>query len=234
MRPFLHLCLVLTSAACSEHEVTVDFYPGDGHELELTRRERHAIQEIADATAVEARQLFPALPTALVLGVETGTQVIEETGEGAAAHSPNTVYWTVDATRRGGVAAIVDRQLRATLFHELHHLVRDGHIERRSLLDAAVAEGMATVFERDQAGIRVPWGDYPENVSEWVEELMALPETEDPRPWTFLHPDGRRWVAYKVGTYLVDQAVLASGRSPAELVLTPTSEVLELARSRCR
>jgi hypothetical protein len=209
--------------------VTVELHPGDGHGL--TRRERHAIQKIADATAVEVRHLIPALPSPLSLGVETGTNVIEETGETAVAHSPRSVHWTVDATRRGGAAAVIDRQLRATLFHEFHHLVRDGHIERRSLLDAAVAEGMATVFERDLAGGRVPWGEYPEDVSEWAEELMALPDGEDPRPWMFQHPDGRRWIAYKVGTYLVDRAIVASGKSSAELVSTPTREVLEMART---
>jgi hypothetical protein len=47
----------------------------------------------------------------------------------------------------------------------------------------------------------------------------------------FQHPDGRRWIAYKVGTYLVDRAIAASGKSSAELVLTPTREVLEMARA---
>ena len=150
----------------------------------------------------------------------------------SATHAPSTVDWTVDATRSGGAAAIIGRQLRATLFHELHHLVRDAHIERRSVLDATVAEGMATVFERDQAGGRAPWGDYPENVSDWAEELIALPEAEEPRPWLFRHPDGRRWIAYKVGTYLVDRAVAASGKSAAELVLVPTRDVVEMARAR--
>jgi hypothetical protein len=229
MRRLSPLLLILACAACTEREVTVDFYPGDGHEL--TRRERNAIQTIADATAVEVRHLLPALPKQLVLGVETGTKVIDETGETAVARSPNTVYWTVDASRTGGAAAIIEKQLRATLFHEFHHLVRDGHIERTTLLDAAVAEGLATAFERDQTGVPVPWGEYPENVSEWVTELMAVPATEDPRRWMFRHPDGRRWIAYKVGTYLVDRAVSASGKTPAELVVTSTRELVDLARS---
>lgn len=46
----------------------------------------------------------------------------------------------------------------------------------------------------------------------------------------FRHPDGRRWIAYKVGTYLVDRAVRASGKTPAELVVTSTRELVELAR----
>ena len=53
----------------------VEFRRGDGREL--TRRERDAIQKIADDTAVEVRRLLPALPRPLVLGVETGTNVIE-------------------------------------------------------------------------------------------------------------------------------------------------------------
>ncbi len=229
MRLLTHLAFLLACAACTEHEVTVEFYPGDGHEL--TRRERNAIQTIADTTAVEVRRLLPALPARLHLEVETGTKVIEETGETGSSHPPDTVIWRVDATRKGGAAAIIDRQLRATLFHEFHHLVRDGHIKRVSLLDAAVAEGLATVFERDQAGGPTPWGEYPENVSEWMDELMAVPEMEDRRPWMSRHPDGRRWIAYKVGTYLAERAVQASGKSPAALVVTPTREVIQMAHA---
>ena len=79
---------------------------------------------------------------------------------------------------------IVETQLRATLFHEFHHLVRDANVPSRSLMDRAVTEGMATAFERDFAGADAPWGKYPDNVSDWVAELWHLggsPSSRTPR-----------------------------------------------------
>lgn len=84
-------------------------------------------------------------------------------------------------------------------------------------------------LERDFAGVHPPWGNYPADADQWVEQLRALPDTVERKPWLFGHPDGRRWIAHKAGTYLVDRAVRASGKSPSELVTRPTEEILELA-----
>ena len=98
-------------------------------------------------------------------------------------------------------------------------------------MDVVVSEGMATAFERDFAGASPPWGDYPDDISTWVDELIALPMSAfgSYAKWMFKHPDGRRWIGYRAGTYIVDQAMAASGLSSAELVLTGTAEVLQLA-----
>jgi hypothetical protein len=91
---------------------------------------------------------------------------------------------------------------------------------------------MATAFERDLARTRPPWGAYPDDVAGWLGELLALPPGAPRRPWMFRHPDGRRWIGFKVGTYLVDRAARASGRTPATMVGLSTDEVLRLAGAR--
>ena len=96
-------------------------------------------------------------------------------------------------------------------------------------MDDVVSEGLATVFERDSAKISVPWGDYPDNVSAWLAELMALPPDAPREQWFSRHPDGRRWIGYKVGAYLADRATRASRRSPADLVLVPTADIIGMA-----
>ena len=120
-------------------------------------------------------------------------------------------------------------QLRPTLFHEWHHLVRTQTGPVVSLMDHVIAEGMATVFERDFAGAPAPWGEYPADVSTWVKELMALPPNAQREHWMSRHPDGRRWIGYKAGAYLVDRAVNASGKSVAELVSVRAEDVIRLA-----
>jgi uncharacterized protein YjaZ len=140
------------------------------------------------------------------------------------------VVWLVDPTRPGGVASVVESWLRACLFHELHHLVRDASIARKTLLDFVVAEGMATVFERDYAHVTAPWGAYKtEEAVQWLEELRQLPPDAERHRWLHYHPDGRRWIGLKVGAYLVDRAMHRSAKSPVALVTVPTAEVLRLA-----
>jgi uncharacterized protein YjaZ len=178
------------------------------------------------------RRFLPALSDHIVLRVEAGHKVINETGETGSVFAPNVVYWTVDPRRSGGVMKIVEAQLRPTLFHEFHHLVRGTTINASSLMDRVITEGMATVFERDLAGAPVPWGDYPADVSRWVDELLALSPDARVDDWMFRHPDGRRWIGFKAGTYLVDRAARISGRSAAELVSTPTEEVIRIALTK--
>ena len=117
-----------------------------------------------------------------------------------AAIAFNRVGWTVNPDLPGGVAAIARAQLRSTLFHELHHVARGwvmyGGAAPGSFMEGVVSEGLATVFERDFGGWEPPWGEYPEDVEEWVAELLELPPSAPYSDWMFRHPDGRRWIPW--------------------------------------
>jgi uncharacterized protein YjaZ len=229
MRAIGLLLLASLALGCEQSGIEVIFYRSDGHRF--SNRERRAIERIARSTAVEVRRLLPALPHDITLSVEAGNSVIPETGETGSAGGTKAVQWTVDPDRAGGVEAIANAQLRRTLFHEFHHLVRDSTtVSKGRTVDSIILEGMATAFERDFAGAHPLWGIYPDNVGEWAKELFALPPGSSRRHWMFQHPDGRRWIGYKVGTYLVDRAMRASGRSAADLVSVATDEILRLAQ----
>lgn len=45
----------------------------------------------------------------------------------------------------------------------------------------------------------------------------------------FKHTDGRRWIGYRAGVYIVDQAQQKAGLSAADLVRASTYEVLNMA-----
>ncbi|ERS86190.1 hypothetical protein Q672_14985 [Marinobacter sp. EVN1] len=85
---------------------------------------RRTIGEVCADAEPEIRSLLGDLPENIELACQTGPYVIPETGEMGAAIAPNRIGWTVDDRLPGGVATIVRTQLRFTLFHELHHLVR--------------------------------------------------------------------------------------------------------------
>jgi uncharacterized protein YjaZ len=188
------------------------------------------IRSICATTEPEVRALLPMLAAELTLTVSTSAYVIPETGEVGASVAPGQIRWMV---RPDDVAGIAQRSLRFSLFHELHHNARGWCLNDPSpferFVHAAIAEGMATAFERDAAGSAPLWGEYPDDVDRWVEELLALPITADYGHWIFQHPDGRRWIGYRAGTYITDRAMQASGRTAAELVNVPGDEVLALA-----
>jgi hypothetical protein len=212
--------------ARASHDVEVQL-PTEGRAISAT--DRAALQEIADATLHDAQAVLPTLPKRLSFEVQLGKSVIPETGETATAVPPAGVIWTVDPDR--DLSWIIRTQLRPSLFHELHHLVRDEAVPRRSLMDHVVAEGMATAFERDMAKVDPPWGKPPPEteVMEWTRELLTQPESAPTKPWLIQHPDGRRWIGMRTGTFLVDRATKKSGRTAAGLASISTNEVLGLA-----
>ena len=227
MTKVLVLSYVLLFSACAERELTVRFLRSETYTFSSS--DQRAIEQVARAALTEVRELLRALPPTIELTVRPGNDVIAETGETASAMPPNGIMWTVDPSRHGGVAAITEKWLRATMFHELHHLARSTHVhELRTIADRAIYEGMATAFERDFSGVQTPWGAYPPNVNQWAIELLQLPEDASLREWIYSHPDGRKWIGMKVGTFWVDQAMAKSKRSSAELVATSTRDLLAL------
>lgn len=215
---------LLGGAGCESHDVEVEL-PSSGRAL--SRGERRELQAIADATFREVRARLDGLPPRLTLIVRWGNDVIPETGDSGAAGFPGNVGWTLDPDR--DALATIRTQLRRTLVHELHHLARASRIPTRSLVDRVVAEGLATAFERDVTKSDPPWGSPPPEVLDWTREILRQPDGADPHPWMIRHADGRRWAGMRVGTFLVDRATRASGKSAAELVTTPTAEILRLA-----
>ncbi|MBZ5488161.1 hypothetical protein HW452_11565 [Halomonas aquamarina] len=197
---------------------------------------RHAIESVCAATGSLVHAHLPMLAKDIELACETGRLVIPETGEMGLAISATRVGWTVDPDREESIASIAREQLRYTLFHELHHLARGWVIyrdePRTTFMEGVVSEGLATVFERDVGGRSAPWGEYPNNVRDWVDELLALPVTAPYYPWMIQHEDGRRWIGYRAGTFIAEQAIRASNRSAADLVHVPTEEILAMAGIR--
>jgi hypothetical protein len=218
-------CVLLPG--CAESDLTIQFLRSETYTFSSS--EKRAVEQLARSTIKEVRPLLAALPAKIHLTIRPGSDVIDVTGETAAAMAPDAIMWTVDPHSHGGVVAITRTWLRATLFHELHHLARSSAADPRSIVDYAIYEGMATIFERDFAGVQTPWGAYPENVNQWADELRRLPENASRRDWIYSHPDGRRWIGIKVGAYWVDKASAKSKRSSADLCTTSTRDVLALA-----
>ena len=215
---------------CYRNNTEVVFYRYDGYTFSSS--EQRIIREIAEAAVRDATVLLSNLPARLIIRVNPGKNVIEELGSSSDHSLPNIIYWTVDPSRPGGASGVARAHLRATLFFHLHSMTRLARHSNVSLMDYVVGMGMATVFERDEGGKTYPWAQYPDDVAAWLTELMSLPASANLNDWMSRHPDGRRWIGMRAGTYLVERAMKASGQSAAQLVSVPTDEIVRLGTQR--
>lgn len=205
----------------------------DDPHAHLSDDDRSVAEEICTDTATELRTLLPALPDLIRLRIASHGRVIPQLGMGARATTMNSVSFALDPNHPSGSARLMQEHLRASLFHECHHLVRGwvmrGGKRRTRFIDGVIHEGLAAAFERDAAGHAAPWTSYSDEVRDWVDELLPLPVYVPYAKWMFQHPDGRRWIGYRAGVFIADRAMAASGRSAAELAQTSCQDILAMA-----
>ena len=194
----------------------------------LTRGEVQNI--IADALS-EAAQLLPSQFEFLniIIGPTLSEWVIPETGGMGMTYSDEYISITFDAGVPYG-AERMKETLRATVFHEMVHAVTFAHDPwQASALFGTVTEGLATVFERDYANSSPLWARYEGDVvmQKWYDEMKSLPQSEEKnRSYFFEHEDGRKWIVYKTGTWIIDK-LLASGEDMFDLMKLDHRTVLD-------
>lgn len=222
-------CVCVLLSACAPSRIQVEFYTVDGHEFSLWQRA--CISWIAEAAEREVRSRLPQLPESLLLRVQAGQpfEVDEHTGDNTAVLGPNAIMWTVDPRHMGSVVGVALRELRVSLFHEWHHMVRDSALAQTNMLDRAVREGLALAFERDCAHSLNPRARYDRSAAQWIDELREAPDDISMDEWMERYAQGRRYVVARAGTYLVDRALQASGKSASQLATTPTAAIVALA-----
>lgn len=233
------ICLTVAGAALTIGAIAgwkrlanarVEFYAVE--DLEFSPLEQLIIPWRVSGYIAEVRDYLPTLPTPVLIRVQAaGLDQVNENGDEAYFGLPDTIIWAVDVKRQGGALRLARTELRARMFHELYHLAREIHVaDGGTMAERMISEGLATAFERDYGQVSKPWSWYPANVGPWVDELIAAPPDSDIKTWMRRHPDGREWIAFKAGAYVVDQAFKSSGKTCLDLLTIPASEILALAR----
>ena len=157
--------------------------------------------------------------------------LIEATGDSARTHNSEFIELAFDPTRKGKDLDVIMSGVQLGVFHEMNHAARwHKLIDHKTFLDNCVMEGLATAFARDYADEKALWGDYPAEVTNWLQEIIDKNDMFSWSNYSFTHPDGRKWIAYKVGTYIIDQAKHNSGKSVIELTQLECAEILKLAK----
>lgn len=183
----------------------------------------------------EVRKLLPNLPTIIQIYF-SDYGILEDSGIGGYAYSSDTITISLDPNFNN-----IEKQksnIRPTVFHEAFHLSQKftGEHGPFSAIENAIYEGMATVFEREMAGVLEPYGDYRQiaevKLKQWVEELsnISAGDFDDEivySKWKFYHPElHERWIAYRTGTWLVDQVLKRQKLTIMDLETRKASEVL--------
>ena len=212
----------------------LNIYFLDTDEYQFSDGLRKDIEWVVKSAEKEVRELLPQLAKYLNFTFLPSKKVIPETGEVGMAAGINWIQISINPWHQTPIEEIVHKEIRRTVFHEANHLTRLKTTEWGGTLIAdAIFEGLGTVFERDFADGRPKWGEYdPSVIGCWTNEVLALDSEKINRQhWFFDHPDGRRWIAYRVGTYVVDQAIKNTpGENAATLVDRPAADILKMAK----
>ncbi|MEI7674698.1 MAG: DUF2268 domain-containing putative Zn-dependent protease [bacterium] len=205
--------------------------------MEIIKYPENVVHETFDKNIAEwneeVRQLLPDVP--IDLKVEFNNEwLIPDTGTGGFASSKEKIELSFDENFEDKEAQMKD--LRASYFHECYHVVQgftgqdsDAHIPA---IDNAILEGAATRFETTYANADPGWSHYPERekVVEWVNLIKGLPENYDWQKWKFYNPDNNeRWIMYRSGVFVVDQALENSKLDIIDLVKMSAKDILALA-----
>ena len=203
----------------------------------VTADERIVVEDLIRQSATEVRELLPSLPDEIEVTVGVVDRDVDIVGGiTGRADAPGEVRIDLSSVYPGGILAAARASLKSSVFHEFHHLYRGWTIRDNrygpGIAVAAVNEGLADVFTETYTGIYFEAASgYPENADEWLAEIMLLPPDADYGTWMFAHPDGRTSIGYRVGRYIVHQAIRNSGKDVLALGEMSPDEILGLAQA---
>lgn len=193
---------------------------------------RDELTQVIETASREAADLLKNISPFcnVVISPTRAEWVIPETGTMGMTYSDEYVSLTFDPEAPYGVASLM-RAMHTQVFHELTHSVSFGHDEwQPGVLFGVVTEGLATTFERDHGGGEAPlWGEYEDDATmrAWYLELKKLPESnEKDRRYFVEHSDGRKWIVYKTGVWMIDK-LMADGASFDELLAASPTAIIE-------
>ena len=164
--------------------------------------------------------------------------LISNTGTGGATLTKHRIALSFDPKFEGDKAEQI-ADLKGSYYHEAFHTVQGWTFEDTkgkeiSAIEEAIYEGAATVFERERAGTEPLWGavDDEDTMHKWLDEIRRLPLDYDSRKYKFYDPDtGRRWILYRVGTYIVYRTLRNNPELRVENIATKgPHEILSLAK----
>ena len=194
-------------------------------------------KEVVNETLEKSKKLMPLLsPYVNVLLRAHSEKAVPEIAVGGETYDSELILLSFDESAPHGKKSLLE-QLKATTYHEANHAARFAWIAKakiyeQTLITGAIWEGLATVCERDYGKTQPEWGKYndDESMLKWFQELISADERKEQwSKWAFKREDGRHWLAYKVGTWIIDKVIENTDHTVSELTGMPSGKILKLA-----
>ena len=205
--------------------------------LKFTESQKVFIREVISNSEEEVRNLLPNLPDSIkviVENVDWNLDIVSGVTGRTETNYPPLVLVQISNNYQGGVIDSVYQGIKSTIFHELHHLSRGWAIQDNKfgpgISNAMVNEGLAVAFTEIYTGNIIDVNSYTEEADNWVKEILSLPLDASYAQWVMgEHPDGRTYIGYRAGNFLVRRAMINSGKSILELSNLMPNEIIKLA-----
>ena len=231
------LCIISCNSNAKKSPIAnVDIvFPEDS--LKFTEPQKIFIREVISNSEEEVRNLLPNLPDSIkviVENVDWNLDIVNGVTGRTETNHPPLVLIQISNNYQGGVIDSVYQGIKSTIFHEFHHLSRGWAIQDNKfgpgISNAMVNEGLAVAFTEIYTGNIIDVNSYTEEADNWVNEILSLPLDASYAEWVMgEHPDGRTYIGYRTGNFLVRRAMNNSGKSILELSNLMPNEIIKLA-----
>jgi uncharacterized protein YjaZ len=234
---FVALTLLFTSHVAFS-QVDIKF---DSKEHTFSADEKTLISDIINKADKNVRKLLPALTAEIVVNVVTTNRNLDVVGGGTGrADAPGVIEVMLSTATKGGILGAAKQSLKSVVYHEFHHLVRGWTMVQNKfgvqpgIPISSVNEGLASVFADTYTDeYFAEANDYPQNANEWFAEILLLPRQANYGHWVAGdHPDGRSAIGYRVGRYIIHQAIQASGKNVVELTKVAPEVIIKMVTDR--
>lgn len=199
---------------------------------------RDELQEAVGQWHEQVAKLLPTLPSEVDIEFDND-YLTPGFGTGGAAFGLHAMKLAYDPA----FSATQDEllvELREVYFHESYHLARGFSFETTPddlpAINLAIEEGLATKFEIAHANAKPGHGEYEdrETMLAWLKEVRDLPDgfDYDWEHWKYFDPEtGRKWILYKVGLFVVDEALSNNPKLTIETIAVLTvQEIIALSK----
>ena len=205
--------------------------------LTFTESQKVFIREVISNSEEEVRNLLPNLPDSIkviVENVDWNLDIVSGVTGRTETNQPPLVLVQISNNYKEGVIDSVYQGIKSTIFHEFHHLSRGWAIQDNKfsygIPNAMVNEGLAVAFTEIYTGNINEVNSYTEEADLWVKEILSLPPDASYAQWVMgEHPDGRTYIGYRTGNFLIRRAMNNSGKSILELSNLGPDEIIKLA-----
>ena len=205
-------------------------------QFKFTLEDKQLIDSIILNSEKEIRALLPKLTEnirLIVTIIDRNIDVVGGVTGRAETHAPGELLIELSNVFPGGIKEAAKTALASTLFHEIHHIYRGWAIRDNKfgpgISNAMVNEGLAVAFSEIYTGEITDGNSYTDEADNWVKEILALPLDASYSQWVMgEHPDGRTYIGYRTGNYLIHKTMEKSNMNILELSELSPDEIIKL------